>query len=67
MLTEDEFREVIQKAVDEAGSQKALALANGLSVSVLSEILSGRRSISDGVAQMFGRRLVRLYVIPESE
>lgn len=67
MLTEDEFREVIQKAVDEAGSQKALALANGLSVSVLSEILNKRRSISDGVAQMFGRRLVRLYVIPESE
>jgi transcriptional regulator with XRE-family HTH domain len=64
MLTEDEFREHIKQTADGYGSQKALAEAMHVTAAYLSDILSSKRSISDGVAQFFGRRLVKFYVIP---
>lgn len=54
-LTEQQVREFIYgKAMDD--SQKSLAKKMGISAGYLSDVLNGRRDISDSFARFFGFR-----------
>lgn len=52
-FTQDDVRAVIRKEADETSMTK-IALRIGVSVSLLSYILSGERGVSDAVAEAFG-------------
>ena len=64
MKTENEFRELIQGAIEQHGTQSALADAIGITPQYLSDILKARRSISEHVASFFGYKRVVLFVVP---
>ena len=66
MYTEAEMLSHIRRQTSNYTSHRAMADVMGISESMLSKILKGERSVSDEVAQFFGRKLVRLYVIPAS-
>ena len=67
MYTEDEMREALRGAIAQHPSQRALAEVIGISESMLSKMLSGERACGDRVAEYFGRKMIRLYVIPDKE
>jgi hypothetical protein len=54
MLTETEMRYELQRRCVEAGSQRAIARAFGLSEGQLSSMLSGREGITDSVVNAMG-------------
>jgi hypothetical protein len=59
-VTEDYMRSALAKACQEAGSQRQWALDHDLSEQYVSDILSGRRDVSEKVAAALGwRRVVK--------
>lgn len=65
MMTEDEMREFIRDYIEKYCAQKILAKEIGISESLMSRILNGKRSITDDVAKFFSRRRVVFFVIPD--
>lgn len=59
--TETETFNLLMKAIDKAGSQKAFATANQLSQSQINDICNMRRDISDGVASKLGLRKIVMF------
>ena len=51
----------LRKAVEGAGSQKAWCDHNGLSEGTISDVLRGRRDITDRVADLVGFERVTVY------
>jgi hypothetical protein len=66
-ITEPDLRNIIIQAVQEYGSQKALAAAKKISATYLNEIVNRDKPISDTVARKFGYRLVKKYIKKGSE
>ena len=54
MKTETEMLDVIRQAAEFYGSQKNLAKKMNVSQSYLSDILKGKREVSENVAAFFG-------------
>lgn len=65
-ITEPQLRKIIVQAVEQYGSQKALAEAANISTTYLNEIVNRGKPISDTVAKFFGYRLVKKYVQEEA-
>jgi hypothetical protein len=57
-MTETQLRKLIRKKVDGYGSLRGYAASVGLRPSLISDILTGTKGISDAVAQVFGYREV---------
>jgi DNA-binding transcriptional regulator YdaS (Cro superfamily) len=60
-LSNDELKDLIQEMVNVAGSQRAVALELGISEVYLSDILNGRRDVSDNVARKLGYKKEIVY------
>lgn len=57
-MNENLLRGELRQACVEAGSQRAWALRHGFSSPYVSDVLSGRREISDNLARALGYRRV---------
>lgn len=57
-MTETQLRKLIRKKVDAHGSLRGYADSIGLRPSLISDILTGTKGISDAVAKVFGYREV---------
>jgi plasmid maintenance system antidote protein VapI len=53
-ISADEARKILEDMVEVAGSQKAIARELEITPSYLSDILDGRRDISDKIARKLG-------------
>ena len=62
MISVDDLRKMLRDACEAAGSQKAWAKANGLSITYVSDVLAGRREPGKGIAQAFGFKPITVYV-----
>lgn len=60
-LTKAEFLDVVRKACVDAGSQRALAEALNMDPSHLSEVLSGKRGVTEKIMAPLGYELVEYY------
>jgi len=58
---ESEMLELINGAVEIYGSQKALADRMGITPAYLSDIINGKRGVSQKVAEFFQRQRVNVY------
>lgn len=56
LIDEVEMLDILRAFVREAGTQKAAAIQLGISGMYVSDIVNGRRPISDAVAQKLGYR-----------
>jgi len=61
VISTDQMRDKLRKACKAAGSQTAWAKANGLSTVYISDALSGRRPIGEGIASKLGYEPVTMY------
>ena len=60
MIDEHAMRSVLRNAIERAGSQAAFAAKHDLSPSYISDLLAGRREISDHIARLLGyQRVIR--------
>lgn len=55
-MTDEEVRDRLVAACDDAGSQKAWAEAHGFSKQYVSDVIMGRRTISENLAAALGLR-----------
>jgi hypothetical protein len=53
-MTEDEVRDRLKRACDEAGSKTAWATKNGISLGYVSDVLQNRRGPGDAILQALG-------------
>lgn len=53
-LSERDMRNILRHRCEEAGGQKAWAVANGVSPQHVSDILNGRRNVSAKIAKLVG-------------
>ena len=60
-MTETQMRERIADAVEEHGSQVALAQKMEITPAYLNDILKREKPISDKIADFFGWTLVKIY------
>lgn len=68
MWTEEEMLSQLRRKSGEYQTQREMADFLKISESLLSKILKGERSITDDISLvLFGRKLVRLYVLPVEE
>jgi predicted transcriptional regulator len=61
-ITAEEARELIRGMVDQMGSQTLVAKDLGVSPTMISDILSGARNVSDKIAQKIGYSKVVVFV-----
>ena len=61
MLTERDVIERLQAAVQAVGSQKAFAVAHGISEQYVSDLLRGRRELSPKILDILGLERVVSY------
>ena len=61
MITEEEARALIRKMVEEEETQDKAAKKLKISPAYLSDILHGRRDVSDSIAQMLGYRKIKVF------
>ena len=57
-----EMRSALRAAVKDAGSQKAWAIANGVSEQYVSDCLRGCRTIGFSISEVFGYEPITVYV-----
>lgn len=60
-VTPPHFREALEKAIDKAGSQMALAAAAGVSQPHVSECLTGQKKPLDALLEAMGWERVETY------
>jgi hypothetical protein len=65
-LSADEMLIKLREAVTAAGSQRAYALATGISEQYLCDCLKGRRDIGKSIAEPLGYRPTTIYIPIES-
>lgn len=65
MISSDRLRQKLRDAIQEAGSQKKWAKANGVSPQYVCDCLKGRREIGEGIAKPLGYVPVTMYA-PQS-
>lgn len=61
MITQTQLLKELKKATEMEGSQQKWAEENGLSASYVSDILKGKRGISEKVAKRLGYAPVRAF------
>jgi hypothetical protein len=60
-LAESDLRDLLRKACESAGSQQEWAKANGFSAPFVSDVLHGRRAITDRIATALGYESVETF------
>jgi hypothetical protein len=53
-MTADDVRRLLQRACDDAGSQRAWALRHGVSVVYVNDVLGGNREPGPAILRAFG-------------
>ena len=61
-VSQDEMRSALEAAVQDAGGQKAWALANGVSPQYVCDCLKNRRDIGISISKVFGYEPITVYV-----
>jgi hypothetical protein len=61
MLDEDEVRKLLQKACEQAGSQRAWAMQHNLTSPYVSDVIAGARSIGPAICAALGVEKVVQY------
>lgn len=61
MLTEQEVRERLRAAVEEAGGQRAFAAAHGFTPAYINDVVRGRRALADRILATLGIERVVVY------
>jgi|HubBroStandDraft_4_1064222.scaffolds.fasta_scaffold122747_2 hypothetical protein len=54
MKTEEQMRQLLREACDKAGSQRAFALANGVSAQYVGAVLMGDKVMSEKIGKALG-------------
>lgn len=67
MVTENELRDILQKACEKAGSQKAWAGANDVSAGYVNDILQAKRGFGKSVLKALGYKELKQYVFVEEK
>ena len=67
MFTEEEMRNKLLGKLGEYETQRALAEAVGITEGMLSKIFKGERDCGERVADFFKLKMIRLYVVPDTE
>jgi len=60
-VNEDQVRDLLKRACEEAGSQKAFADKHGLSGAYISDVLQGRRDLGKSILDALGIVAVTTY------
>jgi hypothetical protein len=60
-LIESDLRNLLRKACEDAGSQQKWAKVNGFSSPFVSDVLHGRRAITDRIANALGYESVETF------
>jgi len=61
-ITAEEARELVGELVEELGSQSAAAERLGVSKTMVSDILSGARKVTDNIARKLGYSKVVVFI-----
>ncbi len=60
-MTEDDVRKLLRKACEDAGSNRAWALANDLSPQYVGDVIEGKRSIGPAILKALNIEAVTTY------
>jgi hypothetical protein len=61
LIDETKMIDILKQEVAKVGSQKAWALANGLSQAYVCDVLNGSRGVGDGIAKALGYEICRMF------